>query len=234
MCFSLIFFFFISCTSSQKKADSRLNTNISNQKETEADQNRKVNSKIEPDHLKLAGELAGRGFYDVALVQLKEAKKKDPQNAKIYTLMGKCKRENKDYNEAREDFKKAILLNPDCASAYNGLGLVYDMTEKREMAWKCYKKAVSLNPARADFYNNLGFSEIIGKRYEDAEKHLIISITLSPDFKRAKNNLAFCYIMTGKEEKAFNILKKNTSTAIADSNMKALHQLKEKITADDK
>ena len=53
-----------------------------------------------PNYLGLARILAAKGFYDVALVQLKEAEKTDGKNPEVFYLKGVCFREKKEYEKA--------------------------------------------------------------------------------------------------------------------------------------
>jgi Flp pilus assembly protein TadD len=212
----------VGCIGPQKAANHQLNGNYQNNGD-ESVQNVKPNRQIQQDHLKLAKDLIKRGFFDVALVQLEKAEKQNGSNAEIYFLTGKCHLENKNYAAAQGCFKQSIRTDPDYATAHNGLGLVYDMTGNRQTARECYQKAIRLNPARADFYNNLGFSEIMDKNYPEAKHHLLKSISLNSDFVRAKNNLALCHVMTGEDQKAFEILKKIFPLDIACHNMGALY-----------
>lgn len=222
----LILVFVTGCAGLFKETDNGFKSNIIPRMADDAAQNHPVNPEIKPDCLKLARDLVKRGFYDVALAQLEEAKKENLKNVEIYYLMGICKRENKEYNEAAKDFHEATCLDPDYAPAYDGLGLTRDLMGERENAWTNYKKAISLNPARADFYNNLGFSEILGERFKDAKLHLLKSVSLYPAYKRALNNLALCHVMMEEDEKALAILKKISSPAKACNNMGAIYQMK--------
>ena len=222
----LILFFISGCAGLSEETNRGFKSNTIPRMKDYAAQNQPVNPGIKPDYLKLARDLVKRGFYDVALVQLEEAGKKNPKNVEIYYLMGVCKRENREYHEAAKDFHEAIRLNPEYAPAYDGLGLTCDLMGEREKAWTNYKKAISLNPARADFYNNLGFSEILGGRFKEARLHLLKSVSLNPGYKRALNNLALCDAMVGEDKKAMAILNRILSPGDACNNMGVIYQLK--------
>ncbi len=181
---------------------------------------------IKPDFLKLARELINKGFYDVALLQLKKAVENDSANPEIYFLMGKCNRESSQFDVAEKDFQKALEIDPEFALAHDGLGLLYDLTGKREDAQKQYQKAIALNPARPDFYNNLGFSKLLAGKYVEAKSDLMKSLALQPGFRKAEANLALCCIMTNDDKKAFALLKKNHTYPAACRNMAALYKFK--------
>ncbi len=181
---------------------------------------------IKPDYLKLARDLINKGFYDVALLQLKKAVKNDSANPEIYFLMGKCNRESSQFKASEKDFQKALEIDPKFAPAHDGLGLLYDLIEKREAAQEQYQKAIALNPARPDFYNNLGFSKLLAGKYVEAKSDLLKSLALQPGFTKAEANLALCCIMTNDDKKAFALLRKTYTYPAACRNMAALYKFK--------
>jgi Flp pilus assembly protein TadD len=181
--------------------------------------------KLKPDYLELSRELIGRGLYEVALVQLEEARKKSSAKREIYHLMGMCHLGLSKWNDAREDFNRALSLDPKYAPAHNGLGLVYDREGLSETAWESYAKAIALNPARADFHCNLGYSKLKAGRYREAEKHFRESLALNPDFKAARNNLALCCGLQKRYDEALALLRQSVSPAEAYNNLGVLYQM---------
>ncbi len=59
------------------------------------------------------------------------------------------------YDEAIEDYTKAIHLDPDFALAYNNRGVVYHNLEKYDEAIEDYTEAIRLDPDLALAQNNL-------------------------------------------------------------------------------
>ena len=88
----------------------------------------KENRNARPNHLALARTLADKGFYDIALNQLAEAKKTHARNPELFYLMGVCYRSKKAYETAVSQFKQALNYDPKFAPAHAGLGhdLPYD------------------------------------------------------------------------------------------------------------
>ncbi|MCU4139364.1 MAG: hypothetical protein MW690_001296 [Methanophagales archaeon] len=52
-----------------------------------------------------------------------------------------------EYEQAIEDFSKAIELNPNYAGAYYNRGIAYAKLNQHERAIEDYNKAIELNPA---------------------------------------------------------------------------------------
>ena len=183
-------------------------------------------SETRPNYLALAEELIDKGFYEVALANLKEAEASHTDEARLYFLMGICQRELRRYRDAERSFKRAIALNRDFAPAYDGLGLLFDMKGEHEKAQDAYRKAISLNPARADFYNNLGYSLLLSGQPLDAKGYLAKALVISPDFEKALNNMALCHVMLGEHQEALSTLKRIYSLDIAYNNLGVMYYLK--------
>jgi Flp pilus assembly protein TadD len=58
--------------------------------------------------------------------------------------------------EAEQQFKEVIRLNPEDAEAHLNLGVIYANMNRLDEAEKAYKSAISLNPQLVDAYYNLG------------------------------------------------------------------------------
>ena len=175
--------------------------------------------KPERNHHSLARELMAKGHYDVALVQLKEAKKKQGRNPEVPYRMGICYRETGKPDQAEDHFRKALSLDAGYAPAHDGLGVLYEQTGRREEARTAFRTAVQHDPARPDFLNNLGFLEMKAGRLNQAETFLKKSLRNDPDFRPALDNLAVCYGLLGREKEAFALLRDHYPAAEALNNM---------------
>ncbi|MBW1735335.1 MAG: tetratricopeptide repeat protein [Deltaproteobacteria bacterium] len=184
-------------------------------------------SELRPNYLALAEELIGRGFYQVALANLKEAEAGHADKARLFFLMGVCQRELGRYRQAERNFKRAIALDRGFAPAYDGLGLVFDMKREHEKARAAYRKAISINPARADFYNNLGYSLLLSDDPLGAKGYFAKALAVSPEFEKALNNMALCHVMLGEHKEALGTLKKIYSLDIAYNNLGVMYYLEQ-------
>ncbi|MDT5156083.1 MAG: hypothetical protein QOH51_440 [Acidobacteriota bacterium] len=90
--------------------------------------------------------------------------------------------------EAVEDFKQAVELDPDYAEGFYHLGLAYNVTKQREEADKSFERAVKLyekmtkqDSKNSDAYYFLGLCyEQLGK-YDDAVRALKEAVKTSPE-----------------------------------------------------
>lgn len=180
----------------------------------------------EKNHIHLAKELMAKQHYEVALVQLKSAMKRNGRDPEIHHLIGVCHREMHEPEEAVKSFSRAIELDEDFSCAYDGLGLTYAMTGRLEKARELFLTAISLNPARADFYNNIGFLEMKSGHYKKAERYFRKSLAVNRDFKRAGNNLAVCLGLSGNDTEAMDLLTGYYPRSLAFKNMGIIYQMK--------
>ena len=180
--------------------------------------------RLEPkaDHVALARQLIDQGHYDVALVQLEQARRKADRTTEIDHLMGVCHRESGDLTAAVDAFQKAITQDPQYAPAYGGLGLTLAQKEGIDSSLPYFEHALKLNPAKADVCNNLGYALLKSGRLAKAERVLRKCIAIDPGFSVARNNLAVCLGLRGKDDQALRLLLQTQPPALALRNLSAI------------
>ncbi len=62
-----------------------------------------------------------------------------------------------DVEEAIEEYKQAIRINPDDATAHTNLGVAYGSSGMYKEAIEACKQAIRINPDNAVAHSNLGF-----------------------------------------------------------------------------
>ena len=91
------------------------------------------------------------------------------------------------YNDAADEFRKALDINPELAESHNNLGSLYADWMWWDKAYFHHKKATELNPYLAESHNNLGVDYADVGRYKDAiqefKKALILNSNLEPSKK---------------------------------------------------
>jgi tetratricopeptide (TPR) repeat protein len=79
-------------------------------------------------------------------------------NAIAHARNGQLLMERQQYEEAIEEFKAAIRLNPYAslaASLYNNLGMAYRLTQNYANAYASFQRAIRIQPPFALYYRNL-------------------------------------------------------------------------------
>jgi tetratricopeptide (TPR) repeat protein len=97
------------------------------------------------------------------------------------------------HQEAINEFRKVISIDPQHAKAYNGLGVSYDNLKKFDEAQQAYHRAMTLAPEDDSICNNMGYSLALKGDYESAVEILEKGIVLNPSNAQLHNNLAIAY-----------------------------------------
>ncbi len=111
------------------------------------------------------------GLYNEAIKDFDEVIKRNPEYDQVYGNNGLTKylrRQDRDYQAATEDFKRAINLNGDLAPAYLGLGNVKRKSGDPKGAIEAYSKAINKAPKYAEAYLQLGTTKYITSDYVGA------------------------------------------------------------------
>ena len=91
--------------------------------------------------------------------------------------------------EATEQFRLGLAINPkDAWSRYN-LGRSYQLLGNTEQATLQYYWALSLQPDLAEAHNNLGLMYYAARNYPQALTHFRAALNLQPDLIEARKNL---------------------------------------------
>jgi tetratricopeptide (TPR) repeat protein len=93
------------------------------------------------------------------------------------------------YEEAIENYRELIKLNPRHAVAFNNLGSAFYKLGKYRDAEGCFYQAMRIKPDYPDPHSNVGNLLLLKGRYADAENFLRHAIKLNPRFVDARINL---------------------------------------------
>lgn len=134
-------------------------------------------------------ELVERANEFFAAEEWKKAEKlylkaaaKDPKCVKAYSRLGVIYLKiGKEYDDAKEAFKRALKLDPNNGYILNNLGLVYYNQEKNDQAIDCFQKAIKIDGNQASRHANLGIVYYAKRQYAKAERSLKKAIALDPD-----------------------------------------------------
>ncbi|SRR5258708_863814 len=107
------------------------------------------------------------------------------------------------YDQAIQDFDKAIALKPEIPEAFNNRGLAYEQKGDYDHAVQDYDRAIQLRPGYASAFNNRGliFAERKGD-HERAIRDFDQALRLRADYAEALSNRAHSYYAKGDYDRA--------------------------------
>lgn len=154
-----------------------------------------------------------------ALVVLKDAQGRQPQNPAVLTQLGYTQIDAGVPEFAVTSFDQLILMQPDNAQAYNGKAVAFDNAGNHLAAQELYQKARALDPNSLPIQNNLAMSLILNSQIDDAIALLQPLSSEHPDNKTVRQNLALAYGIKGEKAKALAINLKDLPAKQANENM---------------
>ena len=121
---------------------------------------------------------------------------------------GETALKNGQYDEAVEQFKKALEIDPESANAYRGLGRAYFKSGDKQKASEAFHEALRLNPDSAETYYDLGTTRYESGDYAAAASAFEEAIRLKADFFDALIVLGKAYQRSGLHSKSVDVLQK--------------------------
>jgi protein O-mannosyl-transferase len=126
------------------------------------------------------------------------------KNYIAYDALGSYLYERGLVDEAADNYRAALKINPAYADAQSNLGVVLADQGRFDEAIQCYLNALRLNPNLADAHNNLGNALRHRERLEDAIVHYHRALQISPSFAAAYVNLGNALVQQGQFEQAID------------------------------
>jgi Tfp pilus assembly protein PilF len=168
----------------------------------------------------LARSLIEHREWAAATQPLHELLEMAPRDPEVRVLLGTAYREQGLYEEAQQQFDRAIALDAKSGDAYGGRGLTREERgDEGDAALDDFRKAIALTPANPAHYNNLGFALYVRGKYEDAVRALREGLRRAPSNRRMRNNLGFVYGRLGLYNRAMREFERGGSRAEAESNL---------------
>jgi serine/threonine-protein kinase len=122
--------------------------------------------------------------------------------APVHITLGLIQNGGGRYEEAVEQFERALAIDSLSSDAYRELARAYQALNDTSKAEETYKKAIGLNPNYWAGYNNLGAFYYSTARYAEAATAFRRVTELTPDNYRAYNNLGGMYFYLGRQDEA--------------------------------
>ena len=112
------------------------------------------------------------------------------------------------YNQAIDDYSKAIALKPNYTKAYYARGTLFMRNKKFDQAEYDFNKALELNPNYSEVYFNRGILYMNGKKFDKALDDFNKSLTLNPNYVEAYINRGIVFMNENKYDEALNDFSK--------------------------
>jgi Flp pilus assembly protein TadD len=141
--------------------------------------------------------------YATALGLLKQSQPRDIRTeSEIHARLGNVNMMLNNLEAAREDFNRALAVNPNSAPAYSYLGSLYEREKRDDLAEKMFDRAIEIDPWDVVSIYNLGLFYLHNGRLEDAVTRFKRTIELAPEHSGAHNSLAYVYGTQGRYDLA--------------------------------
>jgi tetratricopeptide (TPR) repeat protein len=114
--------------------------------------------------------------------------------------------------EAIEEWRKAIELNPEDDKAHNSLGLLLAQTGRFEEAFAEFEKTRSLNPEFRGIHSNAGVALTGLGRYDEAAREFEAALRLEPESTEAHNHYGRLLLQQGRADEAISHFRKALET----------------------
>ena len=86
------------------------------------------------------------GSFGVAIEELENATREDPENPRAFSFLGAAYAESERYNSAIGAFKRAADIKPNDPAVHYNLAQAYEVAGVPMEAWFEYKRALDINP----------------------------------------------------------------------------------------
>jgi tetratricopeptide (TPR) repeat protein len=133
---------------------------------------------------------------------------KQPNNPKIYELIGNINFEQKKYSKSIWYFCSALETNPHNADLLNKFGENLSFLKKYKHAEACIRQAIALEPKASDFYVSLGLNFQEQNNLKEAQACFEQAIEIDPKEVFAYLNLALIHKRNRNYEEAIAVYQK--------------------------
>lgn len=126
-----------------------------------------------------------------------------------HLIKGNAYYSDKKFDDAIEEYKAAIKLNPILSLAYYNRGLTNNKIKKFDRAIEDYNKAIELDPEFAIYYDSRGIAYENIKKFDRAIEDFNKAIELDPKSELAYLNLTEAYIICNNHKNSLAVAQKS-------------------------
>jgi len=148
------------------------------------------------------------GLYTPQLSRLTDSIKAYPDSADLYFERGKLFFETEDFEHARKDMEKAIVLNPLISAYYTALGQLYLSQQFPDSAVANFSKALQVDPVNQRARLQLAFILWQQKSYSETLLQTDTLLEQDPGMAKAMGLRSQVYETLGDTDKALKEMKK--------------------------
>lgn len=153
----------------------------------------------------------------------------DRELAALYVTRGMINSGTGSYEQAVEDFQRALRLNPFSVAAHRGLAGAYELMGRLEEAEATFRQAIQMQPKDWAGYQMLGAFYIRTAAYEKAEQCYRRITELTPDNYGGFRTLGAVYYYLGRYDEAIAMYEhslKLRPIGVTYSNLAAIYYLR--------
>jgi len=148
-------------------------------------------------------------WVEKAQEQCQQAMKLNNQLAAVNITLGVVNNGTGKYEDAVNDFEKALDSDPTNADAYRGLAKAYEALGSPEKSESTFQQAIKLKTDYWAGYNDLGVFYFRQGRYDDAIAQFQQVIVHTPDNYRGYNNLGGIYYLLQRWQEAQQMFERS-------------------------
>jgi eukaryotic-like serine/threonine-protein kinase len=137
-------------------------------------------------------------WRDRAVESVRQAENRNPDLAAVHRIAGLLMANDGRYEQATEEYLRAIELDPKNSDAWRRLGKVYQTTNQAALTLAAFRKAVELAPNYFKPYQDLGAFYYSSANYPEAIRQFKKMAALAPDEPDAHLALGDAFLSLGQ------------------------------------
>ncbi|MFB0565873.1 MAG: protein kinase [Candidatus Aminicenantaceae bacterium] len=143
---------------------------------------------------------------------LNKLAEKFPKEKQVHYWLGYYYQGAGSINEAIEEYKKGLELDPDYGLFLNQLGYIYSQLREYEKAMEYFKRYASVSPGDANPFDSMGDMYFFMGRLDDAIVKYKEALEVEPDFL-SKGKIGYMYALKENYSEALRWIEQHTAEA---------------------